>query len=152
MQSPLVTSALRDQLLQVLGWHQQPAPSFRWGVVIHRRTERSRARFGVVTPSGESLLLSGPLLDALSAIPCWLDGAVAVRLEAKQLHANDAWADPVARVKRAPLVESLAVYLDPKATPNEAQTFKQMAGVLTPATMPSDLFILTLERPAGWPL
>jgi hypothetical protein len=27
-----------------------------------------------------------------------------------------------------------------------------MAGVLTPARIPSELFLLTRERPAGWPL
>ena len=38
-------------------------PRFRWGAVIHRRNERGKLRFGAITPQGESLLLSEPMLD-----------------------------------------------------------------------------------------
>jgi hypothetical protein len=30
--------------------------------------------------------------------------------------------------------------------------FQAMAGVLTPASCPTELFLLTRERPTGWPL
>ena len=153
MQTPLVVDALRDQLLQVLEWHHHPRPAFCWGVALHRRNERGRLRFGVVTPAGESLLLSAPLLEELQAFPCWLDGVVPVRLEARKLSGSDpVELDPVARGNRPRLVEELAVYFKPATSPGEAQAFKQMAGVLTPATMPSELFVLTRQRPPSWPL
>ena len=57
-----------------------------------------------------------------------------------------------ARTGRPRLVEALAVYFDPGRSPEEAQAFKQMAGVLTPATDAAELFVLTRQRPAGWPL
>ena len=85
MQSPLVVDALRDQLLRVLDWYQQGPPRFRWGAVIHRRNERGKLRFGAITPQGESLLLSEPMLDELAGMPCWLDGAVRVRLESRRI-------------------------------------------------------------------
>ena len=67
MQSPLVVDALRDQLLQVLDWYHHGVRRFQWGTVIHRRNERGKLRFGAITPQGESLLLSEPLLDELGA-------------------------------------------------------------------------------------
>ena len=35
--------------------------------------------------------------------------------------------------------------------PEEVMAFQAMAGVLTPAKCPSELFLLTRERPGGWP-
>lgn len=157
MPLPLVIDTLRDQLLQVLEWHHQKRPALKWGVVIHRRNERGRLRFGAVTPSGESLLLSGPLLAELESAACWLDGAVRVRLETRQLSDPDQWAgralgpEAPSQRNRPPMVEALAVYFDP-ATGEEATAFKLMAGVLTPATIPSELFLLMPERPHGWPM
>src|SRR5918912_237407 len=85
MQSPLVVEELREQLHRILDWYQQGPPRFRWGAVLHRRNERGKLRFGAVTPTGESLLLSEPMLTELAAHPCWLDGAVRVRLETRRL-------------------------------------------------------------------
>jgi len=65
MQSPLVVDALREQLLRVLEWYHHPLPGYGWGVVIHRRNERGRLRFGAITPRGESFLLTEPMLDAV---------------------------------------------------------------------------------------
>src|SRR5687767_191223 len=65
MQSPLVVDALREQLLRVLDWYHRKPPGFTWGAVIHQRNERGRLRFGAITPSGESMLLSEPLLEDL---------------------------------------------------------------------------------------
>src|SRR5688572_581744 len=113
MQSPLVVDALRDQLLQVITWFHGKQPTFRWGVVIHRRNERGRLRFGAVTPTGESLLLCAPLLDELRALPCWLDGAVPVRLETRELADGNGWPEPPGRLGRPRLVSALAVYFDP---------------------------------------
>lgn len=152
MRSSLMVDVLRDQLLEVMQWHQIPRPSFQWGVVIHRRNERGRLRFGVITPSGESLLLSGPMLDELRGLPCWLDGTVPVRLETRKLSNADALLDAASRGNRPQLVEAMAVYFDPESPSNEPQSFKQMAGVLTPATIPAELFVLTRQRPASWPL
>ena len=81
---PLVVDALREQLVRVLEWYRQERPAFAWGAVIHRRNERGKLRFGAVTPAGESLLLSQPLLASLAEGPCWLDGAVRVRLTCRQ--------------------------------------------------------------------
>src|SRR3954463_6795711 len=69
MPSPLVVDALREQLLRVLDWYHHQRPAFAWGVVLHRRKERGKLRFGAVTPSGESLLLSQPLLTGLASGP-----------------------------------------------------------------------------------
>jgi hypothetical protein len=151
MQSPLVVDALRDQLLQVLDWYHHGPPRFQWGAVIHRRNERGKLRFGAITPQGESLLLSEPLLDELGATPCWLDGAVRVRLENRRVCDPHPWLDALARPNRAPLVEALAVYFDPDTSPEETMTFQAMAGVLTPARCPSELFLLTRHKPTGWP-
>ena len=62
------------------------------------------------------------------------------------------WLDALARPNRPPLVEALAVYFDPDTSPEEVMAFQAMAGVLTPAKCPSELFVLTRKRPAGWPL
>ena len=58
----------------------------------------------------------------------------------------------MARADRPPLVEAMAVYFNPDSSPEEVMAFQAMAGVLTPAKCPSELFLLTKERPAGWPL
>ena len=152
MQSPLVVDALKDQLLQVLDWYQHGPPRFRWGTVIHRRNERGRIRFGAITPQGESLLLSEILLDDLAAMPCWLDGAVRVRLESRRNCNQHPWLDALARPDRPPLVEAMAVYFNPDNSPEEVMAFQAMAGVLTPAKCPTELFLLTRERPVGWPV
>jgi hypothetical protein len=108
-------------------------------------------RFGAVTPNGESLLLSEPLLDNLATVPCWLDGAVRVRLERRRLTEPHPWLEAIARPDRPSLVEALAVYFDPDTSPEEVLAFQAMAGVLTPAKCPSELFVLTRQRPVGWP-
>ena len=113
MQSSLVVDALKEQLLQVLDWYQHGPPRFRWGTVIHCRNERGRLRFGAITPQGESLLLSEPLLDGLAGMTCWLDGAVRVRLESRRVGNQHPWLDGLARSDRAPLVEAMAVYFNP---------------------------------------
>jgi hypothetical protein len=151
MQSPLVVDALRDQLLQVMDWYHHGPPRFQWGAVIHRRNERGKMRFGAITPQGESLLLSEPMLDELGAAPCWLDGAVRVRLESRRVSDPHPWLDALARPSRPPLVEALAIYFDPDTSPEEMMAFQAMAGVLTPSKCPTELFLLTRGRPQGWP-
>jgi hypothetical protein len=151
MQSPLVVDALREQLLQILDWYHHGIRRFQWGTVIHRRNERGKLRFGAITPQGESLLLSEPLLDELALNACWLDGAVRVRLENRRICDPHPWVDALARPNRPPLVEALAVYFDPDTSPEEKMTFQAMAGVLTPSKCPSELFLLTQEKPASWP-
>jgi hypothetical protein len=151
MQSPLVVDALREQLLRVLEWYQKSPPGFRWGTVIHRRNERGKLRFGAVTPQGESLILSEPLLAELGSTACWLDGAVRVRMECRRMGESQPWIDAFARPSRPRMVEALAVYFDPDTSPEETMAFQAMAGVLTPAQCPSELFLLTRKRPLGWP-
>jgi hypothetical protein len=152
MQSPLVVDALREQLLRVLDWYHRSPAGFEWGTVIHKRNERGRLRFGAITPQGESMCLSEPLLEELSRMPCWLDGAVRVRLETRRLTPCPPWLEGLARSNRPPLAEALAVYFDPDTSPEEVMAFQAMAGVLTPARCPSELFILTKEKPHGWPI
>jgi hypothetical protein len=152
MQLPLVVGALREQLLRVLDWYQHQRPVYGWGVVIHRRNERGRLRFGAITPGGESFLLTEALTRELGTLPCWLDGAVRVRLECRQIVESQPWMDALVRRDRPRLVEALAVYFDPDTTPEETVAFQAMAGVLTPARCPSELFVLTRVRPEGWPL
>jgi hypothetical protein len=152
MPSPLVVDALREQLLRVLDWYRQERPAFGWGVVLHRRNERGKLRFGAVTPAGESLLLTQPLLGALSEGPCWLDGAVRVRLACRQVTQCHPWLDALHRPDRPPLVEALAVCFDPDASAAECEAFQAMAGTLTPSTLPSELFLLLKKRSIGWPL
>ena len=108
-------------------------------------------RFGAVSPSGESLLLTEALLENLASVPCWLDGAVRVRLERRRLSDPHPWLEALARPDRPPLVEALAIYFDPDTSPEEVMAFQAMAGVLTPAKCPSELFVLTRQRPTGWP-
>jgi hypothetical protein len=152
MPSPLVVDALREQLVRVLDWYRQERPAFAWGVVLHRRNERGKLRFGAVTPAGESLLLTQPLLSSLSQGPCWLDGAVRVRLTCRQITPSHPWLDAIQRPDRPPLVEALAVCFDPDASAAECEAFQAMAGTLTPATLPSELFLLLKKRCCGWPL
>ncbi|MEO6056613.1 MAG: hypothetical protein ABI860_11325 [Gemmatimonadales bacterium] len=151
MQSPLVVGALREQLLHILDWYQHGPTRYRWGAVIHRRNERGRLRFGAITPQGESLLLNEPMVLELGATPCWLDGAVRVRLETRRTTDPHPWLDALARPNRAPLVEALAIYFDPDTSPEETTAFQAMAGVLTPARCPTELFLLTRQKPVGWP-
>jgi hypothetical protein len=108
-------------------------------------------RFGAITPDGESLLLSEALLNDLGSQPCWLDGAVRVRLECRRLSEPHPWLEAMARPDRPPLVEALAVYFDPDTSPEEVLAFQAMAGILTPAKCPSELFVLARRRPNGWP-
>ena len=140
MPSPLVVDALREQLLRVLDWYRHQRPVFSWGVVLHRRNERGKLRFGAVTPAGESLLLTQPLLGSLSEGPCWLDGAVRVRLACRQVTQCHPWLDALHRPDRPPLVEALAVCFDPDASAAECEAFQAMAGTLTPATLPPNSF------------
>ena len=104
MPSPLVVEALREQLVRVLDWYRLQRPAFGWGVVLHQRDERGKLRFGAVTPSGESMLLSQPLLAGLAEGPCWLDGAVRVRLACRQVTHCHPWLDALERPDRPPLV------------------------------------------------
>jgi hypothetical protein len=150
MQSPLVVEALREQLMRVMEWHGRERPGFKWGTVIHRRNERGRFRFGCVTHGGESFLLSEQMLRDLAAFPCWLDGAVPVVLECRESICDPEF-EGLQRPDRAPLVEAMAVYFDPSAKGGEAAAFQAMAGVLTPTTCPTELFLLTRERPPTWP-
>jgi hypothetical protein len=92
------------------------------------------------------------LTHGLGALPCWLDGAVRVRLECRHLTEPQPWLDAMVRSHRPRLVEAIAVYFDPDSTPEETVAFQAMAGVLTPARCPSELFVLTKARPEGWPL
>jgi hypothetical protein len=147
----MVTEVLREQLATILEWHRHAAPSFQWGVVLHRRSERGHGRFGAVTAGGESFLLTVDLLDELSRMSCWLDGAVRVRLEARAAFELPAEFHGVSRPERAALVRNLAVYFDPGATSSEAGLFAAMAGELTPEGNPPDLFLLTRRRPPTWP-
>jgi hypothetical protein len=150
MQSPLVVEALREQLLRVIEWHANERPAFRWGVVIHRRNERGRFRFGCVTQGGESFLLTHTQMADLAGQSCWLDGAVRVSLECRQT-AVDPELEELQRPDRPLLVEAMAVFFDPGASGGEAAAFQAMAGVLTAGTCPTELFILTREKPASWP-
>lgn len=155
MATPLVVDVLRDQLLQMLTWYQHRDMTYSWGVVLHRRNERGHLRFGAVTPTGESFLMSEALLARLQGMPCWLDGVVPVQLETRQLSDADLpESDAMLSTIRPRFVEALAVHFDPAAAMNEpeAQSFLPVAGVVTPATLPSELFVLTRERPEGWPL
>jgi hypothetical protein len=151
MPSPLVIEALREQLLRVLDWYGREREAFGWGVVIHRRNERGRLRFGVVTPTGESMLLTEPLLGALAGTPCWLDGAVPVRVGFGRLSQPQTCLDTLARGDRPPLVGSLAVHLEADASREGAQAGNLTTDAPTPATLPSELFLLTRERPRAWP-
>ncbi len=137
MGSPLLVSALRDQLHRVLKWYQEAPSAFGWGMVLHRRNERGRLRFGVVTPGGESLLLTEALLLDLATSTCWLDGVVQVRLEP--------------RIMRDSLVDALAVHFDEELPREQVEPFKALGGIVTPGSLPSELFILTTTRPGGWP-
>jgi hypothetical protein len=74
-----------------------------------------------------------------------------VRLEIRRVSEPQPWIDALARPGRPPLVEALAVYFDPDSSPEETMAFQAMAGLLTPATCPSELFILTKHRPSSWP-
>lgn len=148
VQSPLVVDALREQLTRVLDWYHHSPPGFRWGTVIHRRNERGHLRFGAVTAQGESFVLTQPLLDRLGEMPCWLDGAVRVRLECRKLTGRP-FTTP--HLLCPPLVEALAVYFDPDPSTEETVAFQSMAGILTPARCPSELFVLTRRKPGGWP-
>lgn len=153
MRSPLVVDVLREQLQDVLRWSHHTHPTPRWGFVIHRRSERGRQRFGVVTAGGESLLLSAAMIESLHTLPCWLDGTVPVRLDARELSPVNPWLDAAGRGGRPQIVEAMAVYLDQTiARQRPDRTDKPMAGVLTPATIPSELFVLTRRRPEAWPL
>ena len=106
-------------------------------------------RFGAITPQGESLLLSEPMLEELAGMPCWLDGAVRVRLESRRADNQHPWLDALARPDRPPLVEAMAVYFDPDTSPEEVMAFQAMAGVLTPAKCPTELFLLTRSGRRG---
>ncbi len=150
MQSPLVVEALREQLHRVMDWHANERPAFRWGVVIHRRNERGRFRFGCVTQGGESFLLTERLLKELAEYSCWLDGAVRVTVECRELFVEQG-SDDFQRLDRPPLVEAMTVYFDPGARGADAAMLQAMAGVLTPATCPTELFLLMRERPKSWP-
>ncbi len=152
VQSPLVVDALREQLLRVLDWYHHSPPEFRWGTVIHRRNDRGRLQFGAITPQGESFVLTQPLLDRLGEVPCWLDGAVRVRLECRKLTGCLGGRSPAPHILRPPLVEALAVYFDPDTSAEETIAFQAMAGILTPSRCPSELFVLTRRKPGGWPL
>ncbi len=149
MQSPLVTEAYQERLATVMTWHRDARPGFRWGVVLHRRDERGRARFGAVTAGGESLLLTVPLLEALDEAGCWLDGALPVRLASCAVVAPP-MAGGVPRPTRAPLVAALAIGFGAQAGPDEG-LLAAMGGELTPDALPGELFLLARERPARWP-
>jgi hypothetical protein len=50
------------------------------------------------------------------------------------------------------LVEALAVCFDPDGSQAECESLQAMAGTLTPATLPSELFLLLKKKSTGWPL
>jgi hypothetical protein len=54
----MVVDVFKEQLATIMEWHRRDLPSFKWGVVLHRRNERGRIRFGAVTSGGESLVLT----------------------------------------------------------------------------------------------
>lgn len=151
MQSPMVVEVYREQLAAILDWHRHEVPGFQWGVALHRRNERGHMRFGAVTLGGESCLLTADLLEELSRVSCWLDGAVRVRLECRRSAEFPPELAGVERPDRAALVQSLAIYFDPGAAGQDAVLFAAMAGELTAENCPTDIFLLTRKRPATWP-
>ncbi len=151
MSTPLV-ALYREQLSEMLGWYRHSLPRFRWGSVIHARNERGRDRFGVVTLGGESMALSGPLLEQLAKTPCWLDGATRVQLKGECCEAQDPLAAAFHRANRAPLVERLNVHFDTQVLGDDAHLFTAFAGEFEPASLPSEIFLLARKRPDGWPL
>jgi hypothetical protein len=103
-----------------------------------------------VTQGGESFLLTETQLTDLARHACWLDGAVRVSLECRQTTV-DPETEAFQRADRPALVDAMAVFFDPGAGGGEAAAFQAMAGVLTAGTCPTELFILTRERPESWP-
>jgi hypothetical protein len=147
----MVVEVYREQLAAILDWHRHEVPGFQWGVALHRRNERGHMRFGAVTLGGESCLLTADLLDELSRVSAWLDGAVRVRLECRRSAELPPELAGVDRPDRAALVQSLAIYFDPGAAGQDAVLFAAMAGELTAENCPTDIFLLTRKRPATWP-
>jgi len=127
MQSPLVVDALRDQLLQ----NPRLVPSRYPPVPVGRRhppPQRAwQAAVRAITPQGESLLLSEPLLDELVRAPAagWRSASP---LENRRISDPHPWLDALARPNRPPLVEALAVYFDPDTSNEEKMAFQAMAG------------------------
>ena len=128
-------------------------PRFRWGTVIHRRNERGKLRFGAITPQGESLLLSEPMLDELAATPCWLDGAVRVRLESRRI------ADPASLAGRAGPPESSSAGRSAGGLLRSRHLARRGDGVpgdgrgADPGEVPVRAVLADqANRPAGWPL
>ena len=100
----------------------------------------------------QSPLVVGALRDQLLQVLDWYHhGPPRFGLESRRISEPHPWLDALARPNRAPLVEALAVYFDPDTSPEEVMAFQAMAGVLTPARCPTELFLLTKHKPTGWP-
>ena len=83
MRSPMVVDLLEGQA------HRRrsgpgatfPASSGEWSFTV--AMSAAGYRLGACNLGGESLVLTSELLDKLSRMSCWLDGAVRVRLECR---------------------------------------------------------------------
>ena len=101
-------------------------------------------------PSGESLLLSEALLDRLAEGPCWLDGAVRVRLERRRSSDPHPWLDALARPDRAAAGRGPGRIF---RSGHLARGMRELPGDgrhADPRKVPSELFVLTRSA-GGWP-
>ena len=117
---------------------RHPPPQRAWKIAVRRHHPRGESLLAHRSPARESG--RGPLL------------ARRRRPRPARASAPERPA-PLARgpcpARPAALVEALAVYFDPDTSPEEVMAFQAMAGVLTPAKCPSELFVLTRKRPTG---
>lgn len=140
----------QQKLRNAMRGSQQHGQPLEYGFVLHARRRGRRTALGVITPGGESLVLTPRLLAGLAKRPLWLFGTAAVALEAgdvieglpsRNLSDGDA---PLASVLMH--VEGLDRY-----APGAQRVVEVEARVIADALV-QPLVVLTTERPVSWPL
>jgi hypothetical protein len=140
----------QQKLRNALRGSHQHGQALDYGFVLHARTRGRRTALGVITPGGESLVLTPRLLAGLSRRPLWLFGTAPVALEAgdalegmpaESMNDGDT---PLASVLMH--VEGLDRF-----APGAQRVVEVEARVIAEALV-QPLVVLTTARPESWPL
>ncbi len=126
----------------------QPEDSYRatYGFALYPRELNGHVAFGIVTSSGESMMLTGRLLQAFESRMAWIYGRVPAAIEAANSleDASVALNGPVDELR-------ITTYIGP--TQGKRRGAIGLPSFLAPTAMTGPLVILVRgQRPDGWPL
>ena len=137
------TKFVRTQARRLWDVLQTSAPdsqsAYRYGFVLHARRESDGVHLGVLTPGGETLLLTGELVERLALCRCrLLDGT-----EVSVTPEPSAWSDP-----SGPVDELRLTFF--RRHPGTDQMMS-IGCTVRAEDLPQSPIVLVDRHPTGWP-